>query len=920
MEYRIKYGDRILHALSLGRSVLNGKCLLEAGTVGSLSFSIPPGHPYHDDEFGLKGVSGEITLEQDGVELFRGPILNVERDIDNFINIECEGMLTYLRDTRVRPCSNRASDDLPNGTVLFSDEPFNYLINRHNTLAGSEKTFEIDVDPHLDVPFTATDYPTTYDAITDSFCTGYDRFLYARTGPSGQRVISLLDGGIGEGSQTVVFGENLVDLHLKKEARDVVSVIIARGSYDDKDEDDKRVRDATEPRDFGLETVSDGLHMEPTCEVWVQGDRAMNMRLIEKFGYVEEMRQYEASTPSELMDCVGRDLSPDNLKTRELESFEISAVDLNMLNPNIQPIRLLEWVLAYSEVHEVNQYVPCSKIDIDINNPGETVYTFGDLEQTLTRESSLRLGLQRRNTGALIRKADGQAYRNELVAGDVEEVKEDVKDAIDENNERWEGQEDFNSSVTQTQKELIDGLGEIGDGIVKLGEETDSKIDGLQALIDALEGDSAEAKDALSKLAQDIVKAAQESVYEGTCGSSASTAAKTVVALAQNGRPFALEAGVMVRVTFQSANTADNPTLNVNDTGARPITTNGFNQAFWEAGQSVLLQYDGARWMCCASPVWVESETVGDPLGFNIRLEARKIAMRLIEQEYILLDPYGIRVGFEALAQGAQGVGTRNIQINSNYMAFRQGQTDYMKFDDTGIRVGMEKYRHILVGSNDVRIRFPRTDVVKELTFGWDDVAVTAKVRSDDGLRLESGHLRDGRRDNYLDLTGNYGMAYLAGTEVVFFGDAIHIGGYKANPGHAVQLKFWATNGTYYNNKPLDMPALVNAVRTSIVTYVDNNQYVWINKSDLGLGSVADLSHYAFLVTNGDTSANDFFPVGTAKDAQTLVIQLDRAVTGNIRLNIFGVQCDTSATNDPADTEGPSIFDSPEAPDETEVV
>ena len=59
-------------------------------------------------------------------------------------------------------------------------------------------------------------------------------------------------------------------------------------------------------------------------------------------------------------------------------------------------------------------------------------------------------------------------------------------------------------------------------------------------------------------------------------------------------------------------NTADNPTLNVNDTGARPIDTSNFTQA---AGQTVWLQYrykSGYKW-CVVNDVWSVLKNVPVP-------------------------------------------------------------------------------------------------------------------------------------------------------------------------------------------------------------------------------------------------------------------------------------------------------------------
>lgn len=85
----------------------------------------------------------------------------------------------------------------------------------------------------------------------------------------------------------------------------------------------------------------------------------------------------------------------------------------------------------------------------------------------------------------------------------------------------------------------------------------------------------------------------------GVCSTAASTAAKAVT-VTGSAATFALFAGVSVRVLFSNANTASNPTLNVNNTGAIPIQSrNGTNvePGTWNAGEVLDLVYTGTSWV-----------------------------------------------------------------------------------------------------------------------------------------------------------------------------------------------------------------------------------------------------------------------------------------------------------------------------------
>ena len=91
-----------------------------------------------------------------------------------------------------------------------------------------------------------------------------------------------------------------------------------------------------------------------------------------------------------------------------------------------------------------------------------------------------------------------------------------------------------------------------------------------------------------------------------TCSTGASTAAK--VATISGTSTFVLETGSRIAVKFTNSNTAANPTLNVNSTGAKSIkrygtTADGTNSMYsWTAGQVIEFVYDGTNWLQMTAP------------------------------------------------------------------------------------------------------------------------------------------------------------------------------------------------------------------------------------------------------------------------------------------------------------------------------
>lgn len=97
----------------------------------------------------------------------------------------------------------------------------------------------------------------------------------------------------------------------------------------------------------------------------------------------------------------------------------------------------------------------------------------------------------------------------------------------------------------------------------------------------------------------DNVKYSIASTAYGYCQTAAVAAAKVV-----DMTGFTLLEGTTIHVKFQYANTAANPTLNVNGTGAKNIVLYGTEKAGtaaetsgWQAGAVVSLTYDGTSWV-----------------------------------------------------------------------------------------------------------------------------------------------------------------------------------------------------------------------------------------------------------------------------------------------------------------------------------
>lgn len=104
--------------------------------------------------------------------------------------------------------------------------------------------------------------------------------------------------------------------------------------------------------------------------------------------------------------------------------------------------------------------------------------------------------------------------------------------------------------------------------------------------------------------------------YYGTCTTAAATAAKVVTV----DEDFKLAVGTTVTVNFTNTNTASNPTINVNGTGAKSIwysasaVTTASLSTVGTANRYIKYMYDGTYWVWQG---WSVDNFIGNPQGYG---------------------------------------------------------------------------------------------------------------------------------------------------------------------------------------------------------------------------------------------------------------------------------------------------------------
>lgn len=334
------------HLSDAGCGVFTPQLTVELNKAGSLAFVMPPDNVMYDS---INKLSSIITVKQDDNELFRGRVLNDEKDFYNQKKNYCEGELAFLIDSMQRPYTYT-------GTVA---NLFKKFISNHNSRVEDAKKFTVGTisvtNSDKEITVKGEDYCTTMDAITDKLLEVYGGYLVTR-GSGSTRYIDWVETSGDNSSQSIEFGYNLLDVTEYISGEDLFTVLVPIGK-----------RQTNDNGDFtgyvNISSVNNGK------------DYIENATAVSLFGRIETSESWsEVEDPSELKTLGEAYLS----KCIELAvTLTVKAIDLNLLDVNYERIRLGDWVRVVSPPHNLDKWFQCTKIVYDLIDPEKTEYVFG---------------------------------------------------------------------------------------------------------------------------------------------------------------------------------------------------------------------------------------------------------------------------------------------------------------------------------------------------------------------------------------------------------------------------------------------------------------------------------------------------------------------------------------------------------------
>lgn len=315
---------------------------------GTAEIIMPPEHPAHSSFTSYKSI---VEIRRDAELLFRGRALSPADDFYNRRTITCEGELCFFRDSVMRP-------------YLYQDDPasiFTALVTNHNAQVEEAKRFVVGTitvtDPNDYIRMESEKAEQTSDTLNTLLerCGGYIVFT---TNSSGQRVVNWYKSLGYRSTQLIEFGENLLDFARTESNADLATAILPYGAADD-----------TGTR-VTIKSVNGGVD-------YVQDEQAVALR-----GFIMQPVYWDDVTePANLLTKAQQYLASSK---QILTSLSLSAVDLSLVDANLDQFQIGDDIHVVSKPHSVDAWFQLTQLDLDLLNPEKDKVTLGSTVASLT--------------------------------------------------------------------------------------------------------------------------------------------------------------------------------------------------------------------------------------------------------------------------------------------------------------------------------------------------------------------------------------------------------------------------------------------------------------------------------------------------------------------------------------------------------
>ena len=439
------------------------KLTMELNRFGSFKFVVGKENQNYGNIQKKKSI---LKIYDNGKRIFRGRALDSKKNFFNDYEVICEGELGFLKDSIVRPYEFK-------GSVA---EYFSKLIMQHNSQVDESRQFKLGnvtvTDPNDLIVRSNINYPDTWKEIEEKLIKKLGGYVLTREEKDGVYIDYLKDSGIIN-KQEIRFGENLIESGFEDSVigKDIVTCIIPTGAKlkDEQGNDTDKRLDIT--------SVNGGI------------DYVEDVEAVKKYGRIYKTMTWDDVTDANNLIAKARKALSDNINLNQ--SIKLSAVDLHLLNTNIQSFQLFNYTRVVSVPHNINQLFLVRKIDLDLLNSTTGILTLGDEKKSFVDKTvedkkginGLIIDTQQKNDTAIevVRKQmhSELTQTSEEIKGviseeyykktDIDSKEELINSSISQLHQKSDS---ISASVSQVEK----GLEDSKNGITELNKRVDASI------------------------------------------------------------------------------------------------------------------------------------------------------------------------------------------------------------------------------------------------------------------------------------------------------------------------------------------------------------------------------------------------------------------------------------------------------------
>lgn len=371
--YQLTYDSKILFDPYMqSTAITDAKYTGKSNSVSYLDFSIAPNHPLYNT---IEKDKGLVEFYSDNVLKFRGKINEIEIDNYGYKNVSCNSVLQYLNHTRVRSYSTVPGDaDITAPTSV--EGYFQWLIDQHNLhVKDVSERFEVGVnqgaalDKNDYILRSNDNYPTTLNEINDKILDNLGGYLFVEY-KDDRNILNLYADVHSTNSQIIDFGSNILSISYKENDDELYTVVIPRGGTPEKKEGDTK-----DPKPINIKNLPDNT-FDTDSDIVKSGDCVYSLSATKRYGY----REYYYSNndilePSNLLKAAVIQLK---FQMSPKVTIETKAIDLSIAYPGYEQLNIGDACRVRSARHNLDDYFMLSEMELYLNDPSQTIYTFGD--------------------------------------------------------------------------------------------------------------------------------------------------------------------------------------------------------------------------------------------------------------------------------------------------------------------------------------------------------------------------------------------------------------------------------------------------------------------------------------------------------------------------------------------------------------